>query len=87
MELKEAISRVTTELGNDIDYRRGWIANIAMAYIDCERWYKEKTGKTYLNQMDKHTIANNAAEHFLNLFCKGNPEDSFKEYYSFFTGN
>ena len=69
MELKEAISKITTELKNDIDYRRSWSANIAMAYKDCEHWYKQKTGKKQLNKEDKHIIVNDAAEHFLKLLC------------------
>ena len=51
----------------DPSYRRTWIANIAMSYIGCERWYMEKHNKTYLNRTDKHIIANRAAENFLNL--------------------
>ena len=58
-KVKEAISKITTELKNDTDYRESWKANIAMAYKDCERWYKE----------DAHVIANDAAEHFLKLLC------------------
>ncbi len=69
MKLKEAIRVITTEITNDVDYRRGWSANIAMAYIDCERWYKQETGKKHLNKQDRHIVANNAAEHFLNLLC------------------
>ena len=69
MELKEAISKITTELKNDTGYRESWKANIAMAYKDCERWYKEKTGKKRLNKEDAHIIANDAAEHFLKLLC------------------
>lgn len=69
MELKEAISKITTELKSDISYRESWKANIAMAYKDCERWYKEKTGKKRLNKEDAHIIANDAAEHFLKLLC------------------
>lgn len=51
----------------DPEYRRGWIANISMSYKDCEYWYIERTGKRYLNQEDKHIIANEAAENFLKL--------------------
>jgi hypothetical protein len=69
MELKEAISKITTELKNDVDYRRSWSANIAMAYKDCEHWYKQRTSKKQLNKEDKHIIANDAAEHFLKLLC------------------
>lgn len=47
-----------------------WQANIAMAYIDSERWYKKRTGKKTLNAHDKHSIANEAAKHFLELLIK-----------------
>ena len=69
LELKEAISIITTELKNDTGYRQSWKANIAMAYKDCEYWYQQKTGKKYLNKKDRHVIANDAAEHFLKMFC------------------
>ena len=69
MTTKKAILEITKQLKNDKDYRRSWSANIAMAYIDNEHWYKQKTGKKTLNRNDKHTIANNAAEHFLKLLC------------------
>jgi len=68
-ELKEAISKLTTELKNDKEYRESWKANIAMSYKDNEYWYKKQTGKKKLNIDDKHIIANNAAEHFLKLLC------------------
>ena len=66
---KTIISELVKELKKDKGYREGWKANIAMAYIDNEHWYKEKTGKKYLNRKDKYTIANKAAEHFLKLLC------------------
>lgn len=69
MTTKKAISEITKQLKADKDYRRSWTANIAMAYIDSENWYKQKTGKKHLNKTDKHIIANNAAEHFLKLLC------------------
>mgnify|MGYP001053736064 CR=1 FL=1 len=51
------------------DYRQSWIANMAMAQIDCERRYREKNNKVgkYLNREDKHTIAKLGAERFLEL--------------------
>ena len=72
MELKDAILKITTQLKRDPEYREGWKSNIAMAYKDCEHWYKQRTGKKQLNKEDKHIIANNAAEHFLKLFCDEN---------------
>lgn len=63
------MKELTKQLQKDKDFRHAWVANIAMAYIDNENWYKRKTGKTTLNRADKHTIANNAAEYFLQLLC------------------
>ena len=54
----------------DPGYRIGWVANIAMAYKDNERWYRDKTGKRYLNSRDRYNIANKAAEYFLELLLK-----------------
>ena len=53
----------------DKDYKQSWIANIAMAQLDNERWYREKHNKVgkYLNNKDKHSIANLGAEYFLKL--------------------
>jgi len=72
MDTKKAIKHLTNVLKKDQGYYEGWKANIAMAYIDCERWYREKNGKAgkYLNYTDRHTIANDAAEHFIKLLCK-----------------
>ena len=67
--LKDAIKIITSELKNDKGYYEAWQANIAMAYKDNEIWYKNKTGKKYLNKNDKHIIANNAAVYFLNQLC------------------
>ena len=66
--MKEVIEKLNEGL-KDVDYRRSWTANIAMAHIDCERWYREKNNKIgkYLNREDKHIIANNAAEWFIDL--------------------
>jgi hypothetical protein len=53
----------------DPEYKQGWIANIAMAQLDNERWYREKHNKVgkYLNYKDRHAIANLGAEYFLKL--------------------
>ena len=63
------ITELTKQLKNDKGLREAWKANIAMAYIDNEHWYKRKTKKTFLNNKDKHTIANDSAEYFLQLLC------------------
>ena len=64
--MKRTIRRLNKAL-EDPSYRRGWIANIAMAYIDCEDQYREFHGKSYLNREDRYKIANEAANNFLNL--------------------
>lgn len=69
-KLDQAIHILQAELLNDPGYRISWIENIAMAYKDNERWYKEKTNKKFLNRRDKHIIANQAAEYFINQLCR-----------------
>lgn len=66
--MKEVIEKLNERL-KDPEYRQGWIANIAMAQLDNERWYREKKNKVgkYLNYKDRHTIANLGAEYFLKL--------------------
>lgn len=57
----------------DPGYRRVWVANIAMAYLDNERWFREKTGKRIPSKAEKYKIANDAAEYFLDQLCKPTP--------------
>jgi len=66
MKTKQIITELNKAL-KDKEYKEGWIANMAMAYIDNERWYREKHNKVgkYLNREDKHAIANLNAEYFL----------------------
>lgn len=58
------------QIKSDPELYYAWQANIAMAYLDNERWYKEKTGKRILNLKDRYTVANNAAKYFLDLLIK-----------------
>mgnify|MGYP000896928402 FL=1 len=53
----------------DQSYRMAWVANIAMAQIDAERWYRHKNKKVgkYLNYQDRLKIANDGAEYFLQI--------------------
>ena len=69
--MKEVIEKLNEGL-KDHEYRQGWIANIAMAQLDNERWYREKYNKVgkYLNYKDRHAIANLGAEYFLELLVK-----------------
>ncbi len=61
---------LTKALKKDKALRIAYVANIAMAYIDNECWYKEKHSKKNLNRQDKHRIANQAAEYFIEQLCK-----------------
>jgi hypothetical protein len=65
-----AIATIAAAIKSDPGYRISWVANIAMAYVDCERWYKERHGIKRLTRLDKHAVANEAAKHFLKL-CFG----------------
>ena len=58
------------ELKTDSSYYESWKSNIAMSYIDAENSYRKKTNKKFLNNNDKHIIANNAADNFLKLLIK-----------------
>ena len=66
--MEDVITKLSIEL-EDPEYRIAWVANIAMAQIDCERWYREKNNKVgkYLNYKDKLAIANKGAEYFIKL--------------------
>jgi hypothetical protein len=69
--MKDVIEKLNEGL-KDPEYRQSWIANIAMAQLDNERWYREKHNKIgkYLNYKDRHAIANLGAEYFLELLSK-----------------
>lgn len=66
--MKEVIEKLNEGL-KDPGYRQSWIATIAMAQLDNERWYRKKHNKIgkYLNYKDKLAIANLGAEYFLDL--------------------
>ena len=68
MDIAEAIKTLNEALKSE-DYRQGWVANIAMAQLDNEHWYRVKHNKVgkYLNHKDRHEIANLGAEYFLKL--------------------
>lgn len=70
-QMKKVIENLNEEL-KDTGYRQGWVANIAMAQLDNERWYRERHNKVgkYLNRKDRHAIANLGAEYFLDLLSK-----------------
>jgi hypothetical protein len=63
----KAVELVSKQLRNDEDYRRGWVANIAMQFVDeIARLPK----KTYLSKTIIHQAANKAAENFINLLIQ-----------------
>jgi hypothetical protein len=65
MEHKDAISKVIETLKEDPDMFRGFKDNIAMAYKDEAYRQKSRDSRKRL-----HSIANVAAENFLNLLCR-----------------
>jgi hypothetical protein len=71
MNVEQTIKDLNKAL-EDQSYRQAWIANMAMAQLDNERWYREKNNKVgkYLNYKDRHAIANLGAEYFLDLLKK-----------------
>jgi len=73
MKISKVIKNLNKMLKNDKDYRISWVANIAMSQLDTERWYRKEHNKVgkYLNYKDRHTIANMAAERFLNILSNG----------------
>lgn len=70
LTIEQSIKKITWGMINDPGYKIGWTANIAMAYKDTESQYRKKNNKKYLNSKDKHIIANQAAEYFINQLCK-----------------
>ena len=74
MTTQEAVGHLIQELKSDPSYRIGWQASIAMAFYDNAYQYKKKKNKKYLSMVDIHTIANDAANNFLNLLCADKKE-------------
>jgi len=63
-----AVKTVTNEIKNDAELKQSYKSNIAMAFKD--EYDRAKSKKNYLNQNDIRKISNDAAEYFLNLWCK-----------------
>lgn len=64
--LKKSVAHLAFELKRDPDYRRSWSANIAMAFKDA---YAREARVVNGGLVDMHTVANQAAEDFLELLC------------------
>lgn len=75
-DLQEAIQILQKALREDLDYRRSWSANIAMAFKDESHRHMYQLALTpkFTFEDAVHMIANKAAENFLDLFC-GLPSD------------
>ena len=71
LTFSEALAKVQECLKEE-DFRNSWVANIAMAHLDNERWYRKKHNKVgkYLNSKDRHSIANLGAEYFIKILCE-----------------
>jgi hypothetical protein len=68
--VNKAIETLVKSLKDDPDYYNAWKANIAMAFVDNARWYREKNNKVHLSGKDIHAIANQSADYFLKLFME-----------------
>jgi hypothetical protein len=67
--LPPAVQVITAALLSDVEYRRTWSANIAMAFKD-EVSRRNPDCATYvLDREEIHEIANAAAENFLDVLC------------------
>lgn len=70
-KLQKSINRVIKALKKDPDYYFALQSNIAMSFVDSQRWYFERNSNLNqhhkLSKEDLHEIANDAAKHFLNL--------------------
>lgn len=58
------------KLKKDKALREAWKATIVVSVISSWSDHRKKTGKVAMNREDRYNIANNAAEHFLQLLCE-----------------
>lgn len=65
--LPQAMHVFTYQLRCDDDYRRTWVANIAMAFQDAYAQYQTQVDEQQpvMSKTDIHTISNDAAEQFI----------------------
>ena len=73
--VSEAVEVLTSALKDDLNFREGYKANIAMAFKDEmveSSYHSPNTDNfSYLVTPEMlHKIANQAADNFLNLWCK-----------------
>ena len=74
--VKAAIDVIGKGIKKDVGNYIGWQSNIAMAFVDCERWYRERHGIKRCTRRDLHAVANEAAQYFIKqLFGVTPPKD------------
>ena len=66
MKISKAVKKLTEAIKKDPDFRMGYQANIAMAFVD--ECY-EAVGFENVPYETLHQKANNAADRFLNNWC------------------
>jgi len=69
-ELQKAVRVLIGALKRDEDYKRSWVANIAVVFQDHISRYKKANNKRQLNRTEIHKISNESAEAFINTLCK-----------------
>lgn len=67
ISLEDAMQVITRELIIDEDYRMGWLANIAMAFMDA--YQNKQQFRNEAHRLTIHEIANEAALNFIRLLC------------------
>ena len=74
-DVRGAVNTLALALREDADYRLGWEANIAMAFVDAMGRLKAELGKkSSLNKSEIHQAANEAAAQFLAELQRGATE-------------
>ena len=68
MNVETAVKILTEAIKKDEGLRESYKANIAMAFKD--EYARKRKEKNNINYSDIHEIANNAADDFLELWCK-----------------
>ena len=64
VKLEDAVKILTEEIKNDMDLRRGWHANISMAFQD--EFNRRRVSQESLVK----EVADKAADNFLNQLCE-----------------
>lgn len=71
MTTKQAMKQLVKALNKDEDYRRSWKANIAMAFYD---EYRRREHTKVLNDRFVLSVANDAADNFLDILTRDNAD-------------